>query len=39
MAIQYDYIDEILPDDIYFITTEELAQIFPDNTPRSGNTT
>lgn len=34
MAIQYDYIEEILPDDIYFITTEELAQIFPDNTPR-----
>lgn len=34
MAIQYDYIDEILPDDIYFITTEELAQIFPDNTPK-----
>lgn len=34
MAIQYEYIDEILPDDIYFITTEELAQIFPDNTPK-----
>lgn len=34
MAIQYEYIDEILPDDIYFITTEELVQIFPDNTPK-----
>lgn len=34
MAIQYDYIEEILPDDIYFVTTEELAQIFPDNTPK-----
>ena len=34
MAIQYDYIDEILPDDIYFVTTEELAEIFPDNTPK-----
>ena len=34
MAIQYDYIDEILPDEIYFVTTEELAEIFPDNTPK-----
>ena len=34
MAIQYDYIEEILPDDIYFVTTEELAQIFPDYTPK-----
>lgn len=34
MAIQYDYIEEILPEDIYFITTDELAQIFPDNTPK-----
>ena len=29
MAIQYDYIEEILPDEIYFITTQELAEIFP----------
>ncbi|MBO5145769.1 MAG: aspartate--ammonia ligase [Lachnospiraceae bacterium] len=34
MAIQYDYIDEILPDEIFFITTDELAEIFPDNTPK-----
>ncbi|SER46380.1 aspartate--ammonia ligase [Lachnobacterium bovis] len=34
MAIQYDYIDMILPKDIYFITTEELAELFPDNTPK-----
>lgn len=34
MAIQYDYIEEILPDEIFFITTEELAEIFPDNTPK-----
>ena len=34
MAIQYDYIEEILPDQIYFVTTEELAEIFPDNTPK-----
>lgn len=34
MAIQYDYIEEILPQDIFFVTTEELAEIFPDNTPK-----
>jgi aspartate--ammonia ligase len=34
MAIQYEYIEEILPDDIFFVTTEELAEIFPDNTPK-----
>lgn len=34
MSIQYDYIEEILPQDIFFITTEELAEIFPDNTPK-----
>jgi aspartate--ammonia ligase len=34
MAIQYEYIEEILPDDIFFITTQELAEIFPDNTPK-----
>lgn len=34
MAIQYEYIDEILPDNIFFITTDELAEIFPDNTPK-----
>jgi aspartate--ammonia ligase len=34
MAIQYEYIEELLPDDIFFVTTEELAEIFPDNTPK-----
>lgn len=34
MSIQFEYIEEILPDDIYFITTEELSEIFPDNTPK-----
>jgi len=30
MSIQYDYIEEILPHDIFFITTHELADMFPD---------
>ena len=34
LAIQYDYIEEILPHDIFFVTTQELAEIFPDNTPK-----
>lgn len=34
MAIQYDYIEEILPPDIFFITTQELADMFPDYTPK-----
>ena len=34
MAIQYDYITEILPKDIFFITTQELANMFPDYTPK-----
>ncbi len=34
MAIQYEYIEEMLPDEIFFITTQELAEIFPDNTPK-----
>ena len=34
MSIQYDYIEEILPDDIFFITTQELEDMFPDNTPK-----
>ncbi len=34
MAIQYDYIEEILPHDIFFITTQELEDMFPDNTPK-----
>ena len=34
MAIQYDFIDLILPKDIFFITTQELEEMFPDNTPK-----
>lgn len=34
MGIEYDYIEEILPKDIFFITTQELADMFPDNTPK-----
>ena len=34
MAIQYDYIEEILPHDIFFVTAQELADMFPDNTPK-----
>lgn len=34
MAIHYDYIEEILPNDIFFVTTQELAEMFPDNTPK-----
>lgn len=34
MAIHYDYIQEILPNDIFFITTTELEEMFPDNTPK-----
>ena len=34
MAIQYEYIEEILPHDIFFVTTQELADMFPDNTPK-----
>lgn len=34
MSIQYDYIEEILPKEIFFITTQELAEMFPDYTPK-----
>lgn len=34
MSIEYDYIHEILPHDIFFITTGELEEMFPDNTPK-----
>ncbi len=34
MSIHYDYIEEILPHDIFFITTGELEEMFPDNTPK-----
>ncbi len=34
MSIQYDYIHEILPDEIFFITSQELEDQFPDLTPK-----
>lgn len=34
VSIQYDFVDLILPKDIFFITTEELEEMFPDNTPK-----
>ena len=34
MAIRYDYIHEILPEEIYFISTKELEAMYPDKTPK-----
>lgn len=34
MSIRYDYIEEILPKDIFFITSEELEEMYPGYTPR-----
>ena len=34
MSIHYDYIEEILPHDIFFITTSELEEMFPDYSPK-----
>jgi aspartate--ammonia ligase len=34
MSIEYDYIDLSLPKDIFFITSQELEDMFPDSTPR-----
>lgn len=34
MSIQYDYIEEILPHDIFFITTGELEQMYPKASPK-----
>ncbi len=34
MAVQYDYIHEMLPHDIYFLTTQELEDLYPDKTPK-----
>ncbi len=34
MAIQYDYIEEILPKDIFFITSQELEDMYPSCTPK-----
>lgn len=33
MSIQYDYIEEILPKEIFFITTQELEDRYPELTP------
>lgn len=34
MSIQYDYIEEILPEEIFFITTQELEDMFPEYSPK-----
>ena len=34
MSINYDYIEEILPHDIFFITSQELEDMFPDRPPK-----
>ena len=34
MSIEYDYIEEILPHDIFFVTTQELENMFPDYTAK-----
>ena len=34
MAIRYDFIEEILPRNIYFVTTRQLEEMFPDKTPK-----
>ncbi|MDE6016308.1 MAG: aspartate--ammonia ligase [Acetatifactor sp.] len=34
MSIHYDYINEILPPEIFFVTTKELEEMFPDYTPK-----
>lgn len=34
MSIHFDYIEEILPHDIFFVTTSELEEMLPDYTPK-----
>lgn len=34
MSIQYDYIEEILPHDIFFVTSQELLDMYPGNTAK-----
>ena len=34
MAVQYDYIEEILPREIAFVTTQELVDMYPECTPK-----
>lgn len=31
---RYNYIETLLPDEIFFITSQELEEMFPDNTPK-----
>ena len=33
MSIQYDYIEEVLPKEIFFLTTQELEDLYPELTP------
>ncbi len=35
MAVRYDYIEEMLPHDIFFITSSELEAMYPDDTPKT----
>ena len=34
MSIQFDYIEEMLPKNIFFITSEQLLNMYPDKTPK-----
>lgn len=34
ISAQYDYVKEILPEEISFITTQELEDMYPDKTPK-----
>lgn len=34
MSIQFDYIEEMLPKDIFFITSQELLDMYPDDEPK-----
>ncbi len=34
MSIRYDYIEDLLPHDIFFITSSELEAMYPDKTPK-----
>ena len=34
ISIQYDYVEEILPKEIFFITSQELLDMYPDKTPK-----
>ncbi len=35
MAVYYDYIEEILPKEIFFITSQELLDLYPDLSPKA----